>query len=84
MELSLRLLLGAALFVTGAVLWRLARTGTVGGPRWLPRLGLGVAALGLGTLALTQPGLWWSVASIAFGAAAVGLLGTIVLRNLRR
>ncbi len=79
-----RLLLGAALFVTGAVVWRLASSGRVVGPVWLPRLGLGVAALGLGTLALTQPGLWWSIASILFGAIAVGLLATIVLQNLRR
>ena len=79
-----RLLLGIALFVTGAVVWRLARSGILAGPAWLPRLGLGVGALGLGTLALTQPGLWWSVASIMFGAVAVVLLGAIVLQNLRR
>lgn len=79
-----RLLVGIALFVTGALLWRLASSGVVRGPAWLPRLGLGVASLGLGTLALTQPGLWWSIASIGFGAVAVGLLGSIVLQNLRR
>ena len=79
-----RLLVGIALFVTGAVVWRLAARGTLNGPRWLPRLGLGVSALGLGTLSLTQPGLWWSIASILFGAIAVGLLGAIVLQNLRR
>ena len=79
-----RLLVGIALFVTGAVVWRLATTGALRGPPWLPRLGLGVAALGLGTLSLTQPGLWWSIASILFGAIAVGILGAIVLRNLRR
>ena len=82
--MTARLIAGVALFVTGAVMWRLARTGRVAGPRWLPRLGAGVATLGLGTLALTQPGLWWSVASIVFGAVAVGLLGSIVLENLRR
>ena len=79
-----RLLVGIALFVSGAVVWRLATRGILGGPQWLPRLGLGIAALGLGTLSLTQPGLWWSIASIVFGAVAVGLLGAIVLRNLRR
>ena len=79
-----RLLVGIALFVTGAVVWRLSTRGTLRGPLWLPRLGLGVAALGLGTLSLTQPGLWWSIASILFGAIAVGLLGAIVLQNLRR
>lgn len=79
-----RLLIGIALFVTGAVVWRLATRRALQGPLWLPRLGLGVAALGLGTLSLTQPGLWWSIASILFGAIAVGLLGAIVLQNLRR
>ena len=82
--MTARLVAGVALFVTGAVVWRLARSGTLGGPRWLPRLGAGVATLGLGTLALTQPGLWWSIASIVFGAVAVALLATIVLENLRR
>ena len=82
--MTARLFVGIALFVTGAVVWRLASSGTLAGPRWLPRLGLGVAALGMGTLALTQPGIWWSVASICFGAVAVGLLGAIVLQNLRR
>ena len=83
--MTFRLLLGIALFVTGAVAWRLASSGAfVKGPDWLPRLGLGVASLGLGTLSLTQPGLGWSIASIVFGAIAVVLLGTIVLRNLRR
>ena len=79
-----RLFVGIALFVTGALVWRLATSGTLAGPPWLPRLGLGVGSLGLGTLALTQPGLWWSVASILFGAVAVVLLGGVVFRNLRR
>lgn len=79
-----RLFVGIALFVAGALIWRLAATGVLRGAAWLPQLGLGVASLGLGTLALTQPGLWWSIVSIAFGAIAVGLLGAIVLRNLRR
>ena len=82
--MTVRLLAGVALFITGAVVWRLARTGRLAGPRWLPRLGAGVGTLGLGTLALTQPGLWWSVGSIIFGAVAVALLGSIVLENLRR
>ena len=79
-----RLLVGIALFVTGSLIWRLASTRTLAGPRWLPRLGLGVSSLGMGTLALTQPGLGWSLASILFGAVAVALLGAIVLQNLRR
>ena len=82
--MTARLVAGIVLFISGAIVWRLARTGRLSGPRWLPRLGLGVASLGLGTLALTQPGLWWSIASIVFGAAAVTLLAMIVLENLRR
>ena len=79
-----RLAAGITLFIAGAVLWRLARSGRLAGPRWLPRLGAGVATLGLGTMTLAQPGLWWSVGSIIFGALAVALLATIVLENLRR
>lgn len=82
--MSVRLAIGTALFVGGAVLWRLARSGRIAGPAWLPRFGVGLAALGLGTLALTQPGLWWSVGSIVFGAVAVGLLAGVVIENVRR
>lgn len=82
--MTVRLALGMLLFVGGATLWRLARSGRISGPAWLPRLGIGVASLGLGTLSLTQPGLWWSIGSIVFGAIAVGLLATVVLENVRR
>lgn len=79
-----RLALGVLLFVGGAALWRLAQSGRMAGPAWLPRLGIGISSLGLGTLSLTQPGLWWSIGSIVFGAIAVGLLATVVLENVRR
>lgn len=82
--MSVRLAVGTALFVGGAVVWRLAHSGRIRGPAWLPRFGIGLAALGLGTLALTQPGLWWSVGSIVFGAIAVGMLAAVVIENVRR
>lgn len=82
--MTARLAIGMALFVTGAIVWRQARTHRLAGPPWLPRLGAGVAALGLGTMTLTQPGLWWSIASIVFGAAAIAMLARIVLENMWR
>lgn len=68
---------GVALLVTT----RLERAAL---PRWMPRLALGVSALGLATLAARQPGLPWSVSAIAFSLVAIVLIVLVLLENLRR
>jgi hypothetical protein len=68
---------GVALLVTT----RLERAAL---PRWMPRLALGVSALGLATLAARQPGLAWSISAIAFSLVAIVLIVLVLLENLRR
>lgn len=80
----MQLWLGIVTFVAGSIVYYLASRGPARGPRWLPRLGAGVASLGLSTLALTQPGLAWVISSICFSAIAILLIGSVVLEILRR
>lgn len=53
-------------------------------PPWMPRLALGVCALGLATLAARQPGLSWSVSAIAFSLVAIVLIVLVLADILRR
>jgi low affinity Fe/Cu permease len=82
----MRLWIGILTFLAGAMLWYVAVRDKAWVPAQYARLGLGVAALGLGTLASTQLafGLEWSLSSIAFGIIAIVLIGSFVLQNLRR
>ena len=80
----MRLWLGIATFVAGAILWRIAARRRGEYPPWVPRLAVGLGALGLATLATTQPGLPWSISAICFGLIAVVLIGWALWDNVRR
>lgn len=80
----LELWLGVVTFVAGSVLWRVAsRNRTLVAP-WLPRLGLGIAVLGVGTLAITLEGVAWNFVSIVASLVAIGLIVSVLLEILRR
>lgn len=76
--------LGVITFLVGALVWHFARTGRLRGPAWLTRLGVGMASLGVATLALTQPGLGWMISSICFSLIAIIYLLSIIVELLRR
>ena len=78
----MRLWVGIATFLLGAALWLLAQRRTA--PLTLGRMALGVGALGLATLASTQPGLWWSVSAISFSTIAIVMLALVLRESLRR
>jgi hypothetical protein len=80
----LELWLGVVTFVAGSVLWRVARRNRALVAPWLPRLGLGIAVLGLGTLAITLEGVGWNFVSIAASLVAIGLIVSVLLEILRR
>lgn len=76
--------LGVVTFVAGSVLWRVAsRERAIVAP-WLPRLGLGIAVLGLGTLAITLQGVVWNFVSIAASLIAIGVIVSVIVEILRR
>ena len=78
----MRLWLGIGTFLLGAALWmRSQRPGTAA---TMQRLALGVGALGLATLASTQPGAAWSVSAISFSLIAIVLLALVLRDSLRR
>jgi hypothetical protein len=80
----LELWLGVVTFVAGGVLWRVASRERALVAPWLPRLGLGIAALGLGTLAITRGATVWNFVSIASSLVAIGLIVSVLLEILRR
>ncbi len=71
-------------FVAGGVLWRVATRERALVAPWLPRLGLGIAVLGLGTLAITLDGVGWNFVSIAASLIAIGLILSVLLEIMRR
>ena len=80
----MELWLGVVTFVAGSVLWRVAsRERSLVAP-WLPRLGIGIAVLGLGTLAITLHGVVWNFVSIAARLVAIGLIVSVILEILRQ
>ena len=80
----MRFLIGAAVFVLGVALFISARRERADVIPGLPMLGAGVACLGLGSMTLTLGGFAWNIVSIVFGAVAVALLLTVLIRQLRR
>lgn len=81
--MTARLWLGIATFVGGALLlaWAARRPTPAAAVRYLA---LGLGALGLATLASTQPGVWWSVSAISFSVVAIVLLALVLRASLRR
>ena len=80
----LELWLGVVTFVAGSVLWRVASRERALVAPWLPRLGVGIAVLGLGTLAITLGGVGWTFVSIAASLIAIGVIVSVLLEILRR
>ena len=80
----MQLWIGIFTFVAGAVLWYVSNRDRALVPPWIRRLALGITALGLGTLAATQPELWWKISSISFSLIAIILIGSVLLEHLRR
>lgn len=80
----LELWLGVVTFVAGSVLWRVASRERALVAPWLPRLGLGIAVLGLGTLAITLEGVAWNFVSIAASLVAIGVIVSVLLEIIRR
>ncbi len=80
----MQLWIGIITFVAGAVLWYVSNRDRALVPPWIPRLALGITALGLAVLAATQPQLWWQISSISFGLIANILIGWVVIEHLRR
>jgi hypothetical protein len=76
--------LGVVTFVGGSVLWHVASRERALVAPWLPRLGLGIAVLGLGTLAITLNGVAWNFVSIAASLVAIGVIMSVLLEILRR
>ena len=80
----MRLWIGIATFLIGAGLWARSQRRADPARPWLGRLGLGTLALGLSTLAMTQPGFAWTISSICFSLIAIILIGWVVVETLRR
>ena len=80
----MRLWIGIVTFVAGVGLWYRTQRAPGRGPPWLGRLGLGAGALGISTLAMTQPGLSWTISSICFSIVAIALLAWVIVEALRR
>lgn len=81
--MTARLWVGIATFVGGALL--LAWTTRQPAPAPTARyLALGLGALGLATMASTQPGPWWSVSAISFSLIAIVLLALVLRASIRR
>jgi hypothetical protein len=76
--------LGVVTFVAGSVLWRVASRERALVAPWLPRLGIGIAILGLGTLVLTLDGVGWNFVSIAASLVAIAVIVSVLLEILRR
>jgi hypothetical protein len=80
----MRIWIGLITLVAGGALWFSARRERAHVPPWLPRLAVAIVALGLGTLAATEPGFWWSLSSISFSLIAIVLLVWVIVDSLRR
>jgi hypothetical protein len=80
----MRLPLAVTLMVGAALLWVASRRERSRVPSWVPVLAIAIAALGLGTLAATRPGLAWSISSICFSLIAIVLILVVIREILRR
>ncbi len=80
--MTARIWIGVITFVAGALLWAASRQADA--PLARRRLALGVAWLGLATLASTQNGVEWSIAAIGFSAAAIVVLIRVLRDSIKR
>ena len=80
----MRLWIGIGTFLAGVALWYRSTRIPGRGPPWLGRLGLGTSALGVSTLAMTQPGISWIVSSICCSLVAMVLLVSVIADTFRR
>ena len=80
----MELWLGVITFVAGSVLWRVATRERALVAPWLPRLGIAIAILGLGTLAITLQGVIWNFVSIIASLVAITLILSVLQEILRR
>lgn len=80
----MRVWLGIGTFVFGALLLVWAERLGAAAPVFMRRLAMGIGALGVATMASTQPGPWWSVSAICFSVIAIVLLVTVLRDSLRR
>ena len=81
--MTARLWVGIATFLAGALLLAWSRCQPAA-PATGRHLALGLGALGLATMASTQPGPWWSVSAISFSLIAIVLLALVLRASLRR
>ena len=80
----MELWLGVVTFVAGSVLWRVASRERALVAPWLPRLGLAIAILGLGTLAITLEGVAWNFVSIVASLVAITVIVSVLFEIMRR
>lgn len=76
--------IGIATFLLGSGLWYHSQRHADSVPGWLPRLGVATASLGIGTMALTQPGLPWMITSMCFSLVAIVILIWVIIEARRR
>jgi len=75
--------IGIVTFLVGCALWYRSRRSGARFPARITRLGLGTGALGLGALAMTQPGMFWIISSICFSIVAIVLIGWVLLDTMQ-
>ena len=76
--------LGGITLAAGLLLLLSSRRERATLPDWFAHLPYGVIFLGLGTLLLSLPGTRYSLLSAACSLVAIGILGSVVWRILRR
>lgn len=76
--------LGGITLVAGLLLLVSSRRERATLPRWFGSLPFGIVFLGLGTMLLSVPGTRYSLLSAACSLVAIGILGSVVWRILRR
>lgn len=80
----MRLIIGSITLLCGLALLVTTRVERDRVPANFGRLALGVVCLGGGTLAAIPVTLLWNVVSSMLSLAAIVLIGSVILENLRR